>query len=136
MATGHCYGSAIMRSACFVAVALALVASTPLPVCGQSQMEMNEQSGKRLEKADAELNKVYKQVLAQRASDPEFLAVLKESQRAWLKHVELHMKVLFFVKEGENPREVYGSVYPTEYAEAKTALLNVRIKDLKDLLLD
>ncbi len=99
-------------------------------------MELNEQSGKRLEKAEAELNKVYKQVLAQRASDPAFSAVLKESQRAWLKHVELHMKVLFFVNEGENPREVYGSVYPTEYAEAKTKLLNARIKDLKDLLLD
>ena len=125
-----------MRSLCILFAALAFVAVAPLPVHAQSQMELNEQAGKRLEKADAELNKVYKQVLAQHTADPEFTAVIKEGQRAWLKHVEAHMKVLFFVKEGENPREVYGSIYPTEYAEAKAALLNARIKDLKDLLLD
>ena len=44
--------------------------------------------------------------------------------------------VSFFVKEGENPREVYGSIYPTEFAEAKAALIEARIKDLKDLVLE
>ena len=125
-----------MRALCVIFTAITLGTSAPLPIIAQSQMEMNEQSGKRLEKADAELNKVYKQVLAQHTEEPEFAAAIKESQRAWLKHVEAHMKVLFFVKQGENPREVYGSVYPMEYAEAKTALLNARIKDLKDLLVE
>ena len=125
-----------MRVVCLLFAALVFVAATPSRAHAQSQMELNEQAGKRLEKADTELNKVYKQVLAQHTDDPEFTAVIKEGQRAWLKHVEAHMKVLFFVKEGENPREVYGSVYPTEYAEAKASMLNARIKDLKDLLLD
>ena len=97
---------------------------------------MNAQAGKKLEKTEAELNKVYKQVLQQRADDAEFTAVLKEGQRAWLKFVELHLRMLFFVKEGENPREVYSSVYPLEFAEAKTKLFATRIAQLRDLVLD
>jgi uncharacterized protein YecT (DUF1311 family) len=108
----------------------------PSPVAAQTQAQMNAQAGKKLEKADAELNKVYKQVLEQRTEDPEFTAVLKEGQRAWLKFAELHLKMLFFVKEGENPREVYGSVYPTEFAEAKAELINTRIAQLRDLVLE
>jgi uncharacterized protein YecT (DUF1311 family) len=123
-----------MRPLCLAIATLTLLASAPLPSYGQSQAEMNMESGKRLEKADAELNKVYKQVLAQNEGDKEFSAVIKESQRAWLKYVELQMKVLFFVKEGENPREVYGSVYPTEFAEAKAALITARTKELKEML--
>jgi uncharacterized protein YecT (DUF1311 family) len=123
-----------MRSIRLAIATLTLLASTPLPSFGQSQAEMNMDSGKRLEKADAELNKVYKRVLAQNEGDKEFSAVIKESQRAWLKYVELQMKVLFFVKEGENPREVYGSVYPTEFAEAKSTLIAARTKELKEML--
>lgn len=94
------------------------------------------EAGKELEKADKQLNAVYQRVLKQRASDPEFTAVLKEGQRAWLKHVEAHMKMLFFVKEGEDPRAVYGSIYPMEWAEAKRALIEARIEQLKELELE
>jgi uncharacterized protein YecT (DUF1311 family) len=104
------------------------------PVLAQSQAEMNEQAGKRLEKADAEMNKVYKQVLMQRAEDPEFVAVLKAGQRAWLKFADLHVDMLFFVKEGEDPRVEYGSMYPMLVAEAKAELVTARTKQLRDLL--
>jgi uncharacterized protein YecT (DUF1311 family) len=117
-------------------VAFSLLALAPMPAAAQSQAEMNMQAGKQLEKADAELNKVYKQVLEQRADDPDFVAVLKEGQRAWLKYVELHLKMLFFVKEGENPREVYGSIYPMEFAEAKKELIKARAAQLRDLVLE
>ena len=113
---------------------LAFLSIAPQPATAQSQAEMNMEAGKRLEKADAELNKIYKQVLAQRTKEPGFTAVLKEAQRAWLKFLDHHMNVLFYVEEGENPREVYGSIYPLEFAEAKTALIEARIAQLKDLL--
>jgi hypothetical protein len=73
-------------------------------------------------------------VLDQRSCDPVFSAVLKAGERAWLKYVELHLKMLFFVKEGENPREVYGSIYPLEFAEAKMELIKARTAQLRDLL--
>ena len=64
-----------MRALWLIFAALALLLSAPLPMRAQSQMELNEQAGKRLEKADAELNKVYKQVLAQQTDEPEFAAI-------------------------------------------------------------
>src|SRR5688572_13093405 len=125
-----------MRLLILSCVVFACLGSAPAPVLAQSQMELNMQSGKRLEKADAELNKLYQQVLAQRKDDPEFTAVLKESQRAWLKFVELHLNMMFFVKKGENPREVYGSMYAMEFAEAKTDLLTARMAQLRNLALE
>jgi uncharacterized protein YecT (DUF1311 family) len=125
-----------MRLLVLLLLAVTFVVAAPLPAFAQSQMEMNAQAGKKLEKTEAELNKVYKKVLQQRTNDAEFTTVLKEGQRAWLRFVELHLKMLFFVKEGENPREVYGSVYPLEFAEAKTKLFTARIAQLRELVLD
>jgi uncharacterized protein YecT (DUF1311 family) len=110
------------------------IAAIPAPAIAQSQREMNAKAGEELGKTDAELNKLYQRVLQQRKGEPDFAEALKESQRAWIKYVDAHMKMLFFVKEGENPREVYGSVYPLEFAEAKTTLIKTRIGQLKDLL--
>jgi uncharacterized protein YecT (DUF1311 family) len=113
---------------------LAFLDLTSPPGYAQSQLEMNEQAGKRLEKADAEMNKVYKQILKQHGNDQPFVAVLKEGQRAWLKFAELHLAMLFFVKEGEDPRVEYGSMYPMLFAEAKTELVTARTKQLRELL--
>lgn len=121
---------------CAPFLTLALFAATPCSSVAQTQAEMNQEAGKELTKADAQLNKLYKKVLEQRTDDPEFTEALKESQRAWLKFVEAQMKMLFHVKEGESPREVYGSSYPTEYAGAKTALIEARIEQLKELVLE
>lgn len=48
----------------------------------QTQAEMNQQAAADFEKADAQLNKIYKQVQA--GLDAEGLAKLKTAQRAWL----------------------------------------------------
>ena len=121
--------AAILALGCFAALDF----TTP-PTFAQSQNELNEQAGKGLEKADAELNNVYKQVLKQRADDPKFVAILKEGQRAWVKFIDLHLKMLFFVKEGEDPRVEYGSMYPMLFAQAKADLVTARTKQLRELL--
>ena len=107
---------------------------TSPPTFAQSQNELNEQAGKGLEKADAELNKVYKQILKQRAGDSAFVAVLKDGQRTWVKFVDLHLKMLFYVKEGEDPRVEYGSMYPMLFAQAKADLVTARTKQLRELV--
>jgi uncharacterized protein YecT (DUF1311 family) len=117
--------SLLLVIGCFIA---------PSPTLAQSQREMNTKAGEDLGKADAELNKLYQRILQQRKGEPDFAEALKEGQRAWLKYVETHLKMLFFVKEGENPREVYGSIYPMEFAEAKATLIKTRIEQLKELL--
>jgi uncharacterized protein YecT (DUF1311 family) len=97
----------------------------------QSQAEMNEEAGAELEKADARLNMIYRQILSENASDSQFCADLRGAQRAWIKFVELHMRTLFPLKEGENPRVVYGSMYPMSYASEKTRLVLQRIEQLE-----
>jgi uncharacterized protein YecT (DUF1311 family) len=95
---------------------------------------MNEQSAARLGKVDTELNRVYQAVLKEHADDREFLADLKEAQRTWLHFVEFHLKTVFPLKKGERPAEVYGSSYPTEFAEEKITLIEQRTAQLKSLL--
>lgn len=59
---------------------LALAFSTA--VLAQSQSEMNLEAAREAERADKELNKVYKQVLV--SLDDEGAKLLKASQRAWI----------------------------------------------------
>ena len=112
----------------------AILDFTSLPTFAQSQNELNEQASKELKKADRELNKVYKQILARHADDKEFVAVFKESQRAWLKFIDLHLKTILFVKEGEDPRVEHGSMYPMLFAGAKADLVTARTKQLREML--
>jgi len=100
----------------------------------QTQAEMNRDAVAQLEAADARLNRAYQLVLKKYAGEPEFLSNLKEAQRAWLKYVEFHLKTVLPVKDGEDPRVVYGSMYPIDYSEAKIPLLESRTAQLKSLV--
>jgi len=97
---------------------------------------MNAQSQENFEKLDAVLNKSYKDLLGRNDEDPSFAGVLKEAQRAWLKYVELHMTSVFPLAEGENPQEVYGSIYPLEYNNEKTKLYKQRIELLNAMTVE
>ena len=55
---------------------------------------------------------------------------MRETQRAWLKYVDLHLKYLFPLKDGENPRQIYGSAFSMDYALEKTDLFYTRIIQL------
>lgn len=102
----------------------------------QSQPEMNAQAYADLQKADKKLNIIYKSLISKHSEDPQVRSDLKEAQRAWLKFVEYHMKTVFPLKDGENPREVYGSIFPCEFAIEKTSLIAQRTKQLERLLDD
>lgn len=62
---------------------LLLIAVPVALLCAQTQSEMNAQARAEFERADAELNKTYKALLA-RLSDAESKKKLEESQRAWI----------------------------------------------------
>ncbi len=62
-------------------LALALLCAVR-PVRGQSMVEMKHAAQRDFEKADAELNTLYKNVLS--GLDPKGSAALRESQRAWV----------------------------------------------------
>ena len=62
---------------------LLLIAVPIALLCAQTPSEMNAQARAEFERADAELNKTYKALLA-RLSDAESKKKLEESQRAWI----------------------------------------------------
>ena len=100
----------------------------------QSQAEMNAIAETDLQAAHAKLNSLYKKVLSANADNQQFCSDLKEAQRAWLKYMELHVKTLFPLKEGEDPRSIYGSIYPRDLATAQTEMIKARCKELSEML--
>lgn len=120
-----------MKTAIFLSLALFVVAMAS--VFAQSQAEMNADAAAGLEKADRQLNAVYQKLLKSHEDSPAFCSALKEAQRAWLRFVEFHLKSAFPLEEGEDPRVVYGSIFPMEYALLKTQLTEERVAQLRAL---
>ncbi len=96
--------------------------------CGKftTQMDLNECAGANLHAADAALNKVYQQVMAQQG-DASSKEQLKDVERAWIAYRD--KECAFEV----GPRQDGGSIWPMEMSiclEAKTA---ARIRELTRL---
>ncbi len=80
-------------------------------------------------KADAELNKVYTDVLREYAKDKTFIAKFKQAQRAWLAFADAHLESLY-----PNGAAAYGSVNRTCRCAVKTDLTRERIEQLQQWL--
>jgi len=115
------------------AAVLSLLLLSP-SVLAQSQAEMNRQAVEALELAEANMEKVYRQILKEHAGEKSFLADLKEAQKAWRRYVEFHLKTMFPLKEGEDPTFIYGSIYHLEFAGAKATMVEQRTGQLKLLI--
>ena len=93
------------------------------PAKAQSQNEMNQQAAAGYEKADAELNRVYKKLMA--GLDKEAQAKLKAAQRAWIAFRDAQAE---FDADDEARG---GSMYPLIYYTALERFTRERIKQLK-----
>ncbi len=105
---------------------LVMFSLTLVSASGQSMIEMKHAAQRDFEKADAELNTVYKQVLTQLS--PKGTAALKEAQRAW---------VVFRDKTAEayGTGEEGGSLEGLMYIRCLEAITQNRTKELKKLFL-
>jgi uncharacterized protein YecT (DUF1311 family) len=61
----------------------------------QTQFAVNEEACNRFKKADAELNRVYQQILASKATDADFLKAFRQAQRAWISFRDAHVRSIF-----------------------------------------
>jgi uncharacterized protein YecT (DUF1311 family) len=94
----------------------------------QTQQAMNSCQNLDFEQADAELNRVYRQIQQLYQDDPIFLAKLKQSQRMWIKQRDADLALRF---PAEDTAFSYGSAYPVCYAAVATDLTTQRIGFLK-----
>ncbi|KQY51084.1 lysozyme inhibitor LprI family protein [Lysobacter sp. Root494] len=103
------------------------------PDCGSknTQSEMNACAAQEFRAADAELNEIYHAILKQHASDALFLKKLKASQRLWIQLRDADLEARFPLAPGQSAQVEYGSIYPLEYAIAKTELTRERTRYLR-----
>lgn len=90
-----------------------------------TQMEMNQCAIKEYNDADAELNRVYKEVMAKLR--PEMQAKLKTAQKAWLQYRDANCDCASFDYSE-------GSIYPVMYYGCLKNMTIARTKEIQDLL--
>lgn len=94
----------------------------------QSQMELNEQACAAYKKADAEMNKVYRQILSENRVDKLFLQKMRAAQRAWLAFRDAHLEALY---PAADKRAAYGTVNPMCQCMELEKLTNERVTVLR-----
>ncbi|HYP52270.1 MAG TPA: lysozyme inhibitor LprI family protein [Pyrinomonadaceae bacterium] len=98
----------------------------------QTQAAMNQCAAKELEQADAELNRVYRQLLEANKEDRLFVEKMTQAERAWVAFRDAQMDALY--PPVDNPPASYGSVFPMCYGRAKAKLTRERTQQLKAML--
>lgn len=116
---------------CFVLLLTIFLAS---PVLAQSQREMNQAAGSKFATADAELNRVYKEILRLYKDKPAFIEKLRVAQRAWIKFRDAELEALYPVGPDESAQYLYGSVFPMCWAVNKESLTRARTSTLRQWL--
>jgi uncharacterized protein YecT (DUF1311 family) len=92
----------------------------------QSTAEMRDCVGREYREADAELNKVYQQVMSQ-LEDEGHKAALKEAQLAWIKYRDANCEFESYLNRG-------GTIYPVVYEGCRAAMTVSRTKELQETL--
>ena len=118
------FKTSLIKLAAIVLATAALCASTG--AVDQSQAETKFDNCD-FSKADARLNKVYQQVLAEYRRDKIFIEKLRAAQRAWLAFRDAHLESIYPAPD----RRTYGSVNPTCRCVILVELTEERTKTLQ-----
>ena len=97
----------------------------------KTQFDMNACASAEAGRVDAELNKVYRELLSKAADDPEAVAKIKAAENAWIAYREAYMDAMYPAKD--KPAE-YGSIYPMEAELLRAKLTQRQIIALQELL--
>lgn len=97
----------------------------------KTQGEMNACASEEAARVDAELNTVYRNLLSKAASQPEAVAKIKASERAWITFRDAYMDAMYPAKDKQTE---YGSVYPMEADLLKAKLTRQQVAALEEML--
>lgn len=113
-------------------------AASPGKACddARTQLDINECAAAEATAADAELNAVYRQVMQQLQGQQVAIDKLRAAQRLWIPLRDADIEARYPVGKDENPRVLYGSVYPMLYSSNKAALTRQRTQWLRATFLD
>jgi uncharacterized protein YecT (DUF1311 family) len=97
----------------------------------KTQTKMNACASEEAARADAELNEVYRKVLAQAGKEEEAVVKSKTAERAWIAYRDAYMDAMYPAK---NKQAEYGSIYPMEADLLRAKLTQRQVTALKELL--
>ena len=127
-----CYKSGVQPRTVFPVLCIILFVGAGARNSAQTQSEMNVGACEKLRAADAELNRIYQQVLVAKSKDANFVTALRGAQAAWIAFRDAHVKSVF---PDSDPR-AYGSVYPMCRCNALEQITSQRVKEFRQLWTD
>jgi uncharacterized protein YecT (DUF1311 family) len=126
----------VLIAACFfLAATFAFCQSTQSPCwkAKTAQSEMNHCADLDARQADADLNRVYGELLSKLKSDENAIKKLRAAQRARLAFRDARLQELY---PATDKQAEYGSMYPMCYAQVATAMTKERTTQLRRMLED
>ena len=111
-----------------IAFILAPAFNTSTGALSQSQSELNQAACESYKKADAQLNRIYNQILNDYAGDKNFVEKMRVAERAWIAFRDAHVNSIY---PDPDTRRAYGSIHPMCYCALLEQLTNDRIKTLR-----
>lgn len=131
-----------MKMLCLCCVGVFVLGLSPMAFAASSdggvecnpdgaQIEMNACARDDYEAADAALNATWKQLIAALEGQDAALREARAAQRAWIKFRDAEVSAHFPLDEGEDPRMLYGSMYPMSFNGLMTTLTRQRTEQLR-----
>jgi len=108
---------------------LFLISFAPLAAFAQTQAEMDREACGKYQKADAELNRVYQQVISDYKTQRLFVEKLRSAQRAWVTYRDAQVEALY---PAPDPQLAYGDVHRMCRCQALTELTIERTEVLRE----
>ena len=121
--------AAVGLTACLCISAVLLASATGSHA--ETQVQMNQDACAVFAQADGELNAVYRRILAEYPTAPQFTDKLKNAQRAWVAFRDAHLEAVY---PAPDKQAEYGSAYPLCRCVALAELTRVRVEELKGWL--
>jgi len=118
---------------CVSALAPSQSKQNPCWKTATAQSEMNRCADQDAKAADAELNRVYQELLSKSKGDASATKKLRDAQRAWIAFRDAQLEALY---PAEDKQREYGSIYPMCYAIVTTAMTKDRTIQLRRMLQD
>ena len=101
-----------------------------------NQLELNACAFADFKKADAALHVIWKKLLAALDGDAGAIKQTRAAQRAWITFRDAEVTAHFPLEGDEDPRVMYGSMYPMSMHGVMTALTEQRTEQLRARLVE
>lgn len=96
----------------------------------KTQTNMNACASDEAARADAELDKAYRRLLAQAGTQVDVVAKVDAAERAWVAYRDAYMDAMYPAK---NKRAAYGSSYPMDADLLRAKLTQRQVTALNEL---